>query len=154
MLSPYAVDIRLANKSELVAKHRKRAKEKNRSLPHPVYASLVEAVDHQVGPVVKEVEAQELSDNIMLVFTSDNGGLNKGYDYIGQSDVIVSDLAPLKSEKESLHESGIRVPLIVNYPETIKPGTSNSEPTISYDFIPPLWRLQAVSFHRIKPLTD
>ena len=136
MLSPYAVHIPLASKSELVEKYRKRAKEKNRSLPHPVYAGLVEEVDHQVGRIVKAVEAQGLSDNTMIVFTSDNGGLNKRYDYNEQADDVVSDLAPLKGEKGSLHEGGIRVPLIVKYPKMIKPGTISSEPTISYDFYP------------------
>jgi uncharacterized sulfatase len=136
MLSPYAVHIPLASKSELVEKYRKRGKEKNRSLPHPVYAGLVEEVDHQVGRIVKEVEAQGLTENTMIVFTSDNGGLIKRYDYNEQSDNIVSDLAPLKGEKGSLHEGGIRVPLIVKYPNMVKPGTTCSEPTISYDFYP------------------
>jgi uncharacterized sulfatase len=136
MLSPYAVHIPLASKSELVEKYRKRARERKRSLPHPVYAGLVEEVDHQVGRIVKEVEAQGLSDNTMIVFTSDNGGLNKRYDYNEQADDIVSDLAPLKGEKGSLHEGGIRVPLIVKYPKMFKGGTTCSEPTISYDFYP------------------
>jgi uncharacterized sulfatase len=101
-----------------------------------VYAGLVEEVDHQVGRIVKEVEAQGLADSTMIVFTSDNGGLNKRYDYNEQADDIVSDLAPLKGEKGSLHEGGIRVPLIVKYPKMIKAGTTCSEPTISYDFFP------------------
>ena len=136
MLSPYAVHIPLASKSELVEKYRKRAKERKRSLPHPVYAGLVEEVDHQVGRIVKEVEAQGLSHNTMIVFTSDNGGLNKRYDYKEHADDVVSNLAPLKGEKGSLHEGGIRVPLIVKHPKKVKAGTTCSEPTISYDFYP------------------
>ena len=136
ILSPYAVHIPLASKSELVEKYRKRARERKRSLPNPVYAALVEEVDHQVGRIVKEVEAQGLKDHTMIVFTSDNGGLNKRYDYNEQADDIVSDLAPLKCEKGSLHEGGIRVPLIVKYPKMIKGGTICFEPTISYDFYP------------------
>ena len=136
ILSPYAVHIPLASKSKLVEKYRKRARERNRSLPHPVYAGLVEEVDDQVGRIVKEVEALGLTNNTMIVFTSDNGGLIKRYDYNKQSDDVVSDLAPLKGEKGSLHEGGIRVPLIVKYPNMIKGSTTCSEPTISYDFYP------------------
>ncbi len=136
MLSPYAVHIPLASKSKLVEKYRKRAKERKRSLPHPVYAGLVEEVDDQVGRIVRTLDAQGLTDDTMVVFTSDNGGLNKRYDYNERADDIVSDLAPLKGEKGSLHEGGIRVPLIVKHPKKIKAGTTCSEPTISYDFYP------------------
>ena len=59
---------------------------------------------------------------------------------MSKADDIVSDLAPLKGEKGSLHEGGIRVPLIVKYPKMIKSfggcHTTCSEPTISYDFYP------------------
>ena len=120
----------------LVEKYRKRAKERKRSLPHPVYAGLVEEVDEQVGRIVREIEKQGLTDNTMVVFTSDNGGLIKRYDYKEHADDAVSDLAPLKGEKGSLHEGGIRVPLIVKFPKMVKPETTCSEPTISHDFYP------------------
>ena len=136
MLSPYAVHIPLASKSELVEKYRKRAKERKRSLPHPVYAGLVEEVDVQVGRIVRVLEAQGLTDDTMVVFTSDNGGLIKRYDFREHADDVVSDLAPLKGEKGSLYEGGIRVPLIVKHPKRVKAGTTCSEPTISYDFYP------------------
>ena len=136
MLSPYAVHIPLASKSELVEKYRNRAKERKRSLPHPVYAGLVEEVDVQVGRIVRVLEAQGLTHDTMVVFTSDNGGLIKRYDYREHADDVVSDLSPLKGEKGSLHEGGIRVPLIVKHPNSVKAGTTCSEPTISYDFYP------------------
>jgi len=136
MLSPYAVHIPLASKSELVEKYRKRGKKLNRKLPHPIYAALVEEIDQQVGRIVSELDAQNLTDNTMIVFTSDNGGLIKRYDYREHTDDVVSDLAPLKGEKGSLHEGGIRVPLIVKYPKRVKPGTTCAEPAISYDFYP------------------
>ena len=136
MLSPYNVHIPLAGKSEKVEKYRKRAKERNRELPNPIYAAMVEEVDDLVGRLIKEVEAQGLTDNTMIVFTSDNGGLYRRYDYRAHADDNVSNLAPLKGEKGSLHEGGIRVPLIVKHPGKIKAGTTCTEPAISYDFYP------------------
>jgi arylsulfatase A len=85
---------------------------------------------------VDEIEAQGLADNTMIVFTSDNGGLYRRYDYREQADDNVSSQAPLKGEKGSLHEGGIRVPLIVKYPGKVAAGTICAEPTISYDFYP------------------
>ncbi|NCF84098.1 MAG: sulfatase-like hydrolase/transferase [Verrucomicrobiaceae bacterium] len=136
MLSPYAVHIPLAGKSKLVEKYKARAKARGRGLPHPVYAAMVEEVDALVGRVVDEIDAQGLTDNTMIVFTSDNGGLYRRYDYREAADNNVSSLAPLKGEKGSLHEGGIRVPLIVKYPNKALPGTTCAEPTLSYDFYP------------------
>lgn len=136
MLSPYVVHIPLSSKSALVEKYRTRARELGRELPHPIYAAMVEEADALVGRVVDEVEAQGLTDNTMIVFTSDNGGLYRRYDYREKADDTVSNLAPLKGEKGSLHEGGIRVPLIVKYPGKVKPGSVCSEPAISYDFYP------------------
>ena len=136
MLSPFAVHIPLAGKSALVEKYRARAKERGRELPHPIYAAMVEETDALVGRVVDAIEAQGFTDNTMIVFTSDNGGLYRRYDYREAADDNVSSLVPLKGEKGSLHEGGIRVPLIVKYPGKAKPGTTCAEPTLSYDFYP------------------
>ncbi|MEM7386601.1 MAG: sulfatase [Verrucomicrobiota bacterium] len=136
MLSPFQVHIPLAGKSALVAKYRKRGAERRRELPHPVYAAMVEEVDALVGRVVDAVEAQGLTNQTMIVFTSDNGGLYRRYDYQEHADDNVSNLAPLKGEKGSLHEGGIRIPMIVRFPGRIKPGTTCAEPAISHDFYP------------------
>jgi len=136
MLSPYQVHIPLASKSVLVEKYRKRSKEQKRELPHPVYAAMVEEVDAQVGRVVDEIEAQGLTQRTMIVVTSDNGGLYSRYDYKAHADDIVSSLAPLKGEKGSLHEGGIRIPMVVKFPGQVKPGSICAEPAISHDFYP------------------
>ncbi|MFK7849810.1 MAG: sulfatase [Akkermansiaceae bacterium] len=136
MLSPYQVHIPLASKSDLVEKYRKRAKQRDRELPHPVYAAMVEEVDTLVGRVVDSLENQQLTKQTMIVVTSDNGGLYRRYDYREQADDNVSSLAPLKGEKGSLHEGGIRIPMIVKYPGVVAPGTTCAEPTVSHDFYP------------------
>lgn len=136
MLSPFAVHIPLGAMSAKVDKYTKKANETNRELPNPIYAAMVEHCDDMVGRLVNAVEEAGLTDSTMIVFTSDNGGLIRRYDYREAADDIVSSLAPLKGEKGSLHEGGVRVPLIVKYPPMVKPGTVCSEPTISYDFYP------------------
>jgi len=136
MLSPYAVHIPLGAMSDKAEKYRKRAEETGRDLPHPIYAAMVEHCDDMVGRIVDALEAEGLTDDTMIVFTSDNGGLYRRYDYREAADDNVSSLAPLAGEKGSLHEGGIRVPLIVKYPKMTKAGTTSTEPTISYDFYP------------------
>lgn len=134
MISPFAVHIPLAGMSSNVEKYRQRAEEQNRDLPHPVYAAMVEHCDDLVGRIVEAIDSAGLTENTMIVFTSDNGGLIKRYDYQPASDDVVTTLAPLRSEKGSLYEGGIRVPLIIQYPPLVKEGNVCTEPTISHDF--------------------
>jgi len=136
MLSPFAVHIPLGAMSQKVEKYQQRASKTGRKLPHPVYAAMVEHCDDMVGEIVKSVQDNGLTDQTIILFTSDNGGLYRRYDYRAAADDNVTSLAPLKGEKGSLHEGGVRVPLIVKYPPLVKPGTVCSEPTISYDFYP------------------
>ena len=136
MLSPFAVHIPLGAMSEKADKYRAKAKATGRQLPHPLYAAMVEHVDDMVGRIIDTVHSQGLTQKTMIVFTSDNGGLYRRYDYREAADDNVTSLAPLKGEKGSLHEGGVRVPLIVKYPPLVNPGSTCSEPTISYDFYP------------------
>ncbi|MDF1659804.1 MAG: sulfatase [Verrucomicrobiales bacterium] len=136
MVSPYAVHIPLASRSDLVAKYEKKAEEMGRDLPHPVYAAMTEELDDLVGRVVAAVEKAGATENTMIAFSSDNGGLYRRYDYQEHADDNVTSNAPLRGEKGQLYEGGIRVPLIVKYPEMVKAGTKSSAITISYDFYP------------------
>ena len=136
MLSPFAVHIPLGAMSDKVEKYRSKAKATGRKMPHPIYAAMIEHCDDMVGRIVDAVEEKGLTDETMIIFTSDNGGLYRRYDYMPYADDDVTDLAPLKGEKGSLHEGGIRVPLIVKYSPLVKAGTVSAEPTISYDFYP------------------
>lgn len=136
MLSPFAVHIPLGAMSSTVEKYQKRAAELNRDLPHPVYAAMVEHCDQMVGRIVDTVDQLGLTNDTMIVFTSDNGGLYRRYDYREAADDSVTTMDPLKGEKGSLHEGGVRVPLIVRYPALVQAGGVCSEPSISYDFFP------------------
>lgn len=136
MVSPFAVHIPLGAMSQKVEKYREKAAATGRSLPHPVYAAMIEHCDDMLGRIVDTVEAEGLTQRTMIVFTSDNGGLHRRYDYRAQADDEVTSMAPLKGEKGSLHEGGVRVPLIIKYPPLTRAGTVCREPTISYDFYP------------------
>ncbi len=136
MVSPFAVHIPLGAMSDKVEKYRRKASAQNRELPHPVYAAMIEHCDDMVGQIVDAIEAGGLTEQTMIVFTSDNGGLYRRYDYREAADDNVTSLKPLKGEKGSLHEGGVRVPLIIKYPPLTPAGGVCAEPTITYDFYP------------------
>jgi uncharacterized sulfatase len=129
-LSHYAVHIPLEAKQPTIDKYEAKPKPAE-GVNNPVYAAMVEHVDDSVGRVVAKLAELGLTENTLLVFTSDNGGLRQRYTADGP---IVSTNAPLRDEKGSLYEGGIRVPLIVEWPGVAKPGGVCDEPTISLDF--------------------
>ena len=65
----------------------------------------------------------------------------------------MSDLAPLKGEKESLHEVGMRVPQIVKHPKMIKKAPPAPSSPFLMTFIVLSWRLQEARFLRTRPIT-
>ena len=93
MLSPYAVHIPLAAMSAKAEKYRKKARATGQKLPHPIYAAMIEHTDDMVGRIVDAIEAEGLTSKTMIIFTSDNGGLHKRYDYRAAADDLVAEPA-------------------------------------------------------------
>ena len=89
------------------------------------YGAMIEAMDLAIGKLLKSLDDMGLSDDTLVIFTSDNGG------FAG-----VSDCRPLREAKGHLYEGGIRVPMIVKWPGQVPAGTLCKEPVISMDFYP------------------
>jgi arylsulfatase A len=119
----YGVHTPLQAKPEVVAKYKTVPESQRQGLPE--YAAMVESIDSSVGHVVETLEKLKLTDNTIIIFTSDNGGFWKA-----------TQNAPLRANKGAYYEGGIRVPLIVNWPGAIKPETVIDEPVISTDLYP------------------
>lgn len=79
-----------------------------------VYAAMLLSLDRAVGKIIGALDNLKLSDNTMIIFTSDNGGPG----YIDQRHI--ND--PYRGWKASFFEGGIRVPMLVKWPNVIKPG--------------------------------
>lgn len=141
MVSPFAVHIPLGAMSTKVNKYRQRATAQGRTTPHPVYAAMIEHCDDLVGRMVAAIEATGKADQTMVVFTSDNGGLRSRYDYREAADDIVSDLAPLRGEKGSLYEGGIRIPCIIKYPRAKARAATTDRVAVSHDLYPTFARI-------------
>jgi arylsulfatase A-like enzyme len=90
-----------------------------------IYARMVQSMDAGIQKVMSKLADLGLSDNTLVVFTSDNGGER------------FSRTWPLSGQKTELLEGGIRVPLIVRWPARIPPGVSE-QVAISMDFMPTL----------------
>ena len=89
------------------------------------YASLMSHLDEAVGRLLDKLDELKLSDNTIVIFTSDNGGTS------GETSNF-----PYREGKATLYEGGIRVPLIVRWPGHIKPSSVCESATVSTDFFP------------------
>jgi arylsulfatase A-like enzyme len=105
---------------------------------NPTYAAMILSVDESVGRVVKALDDLGLSENTLVIFTSDNGGVG-GYAEagIGAREGITNN-APLRGGKGMLYEGGIRVPWIARWPGRVPAGTVSDVPIISVDLYPTL----------------
>ena len=111
------------------------AKEGTGGHDNPTYAAMIESLDRGVGRLMETLDRMELAEETIFVFYSDNGG-SGGFHDLGRKDNGVTDNSPLKAGKGSFYEGGIRVPLIVRWPEVIRGGTRSDEPVIGIDFYP------------------
>jgi uncharacterized sulfatase len=130
-LSHHAVHIRLEGTPEAIEKYRNKPKPAT-GVNHPIYAAMIENLDQSIGRILVKLDELGLDDRTMVVFTSDNGGLRKIYTGIGE---VVSTNAPLRDEKGTIYEGGIRVPMIVRWPGVVEPGSVCREPATTADLL-------------------
>lgn len=153
-LSHYDVHVQLDGDKDLIEKYKN--KEKDPDYPgNAVYAAMIEHIDRSVGTIMQALEDEGLAENTIVIFYSDNGGVDNRFDNIpllgGHSkDVypdghplkyIATSNAPLRAGKGTLYEGGIRVPLIVKWPNKVKENVSSEALVSSVDFYPTLLEL-------------
>lgn len=87
------------------------------------YMGNITQLDHALGHVMRTLDQEDVSDNTLLIFTSDNGPVPR----------FGGTTGGLRGVKRSDHEGGIRVPGIARWPGHIKPGTISDVPVIGTD---------------------
>jgi arylsulfatase A-like enzyme len=100
-----------------------------------VYASMIEGMDRSLGDIVNLLKEKGQWENTILIFMSDNGQpsqatLNK----------------PLRGHKLLPYEGGIRVPLIVYWPEHVRAGSVNSQYVMVEDLFPTILEMAGLSY--------
>eukprot|EP00051_Salpingoeca_urceolata_P032500 m.497529 g.497529 ORF g.497529 m.497529 type:complete len:575 (-) comp51410_c0_seq1:198-1922(-) len=85
-------------------------------------AAALHALDNGIGVIVDQLKASGIEKDTLLIITSDNGGVGRE--------------PPLRGAKGRLYEGGIRVPMIVSWPQTVKPGSKTNYPVTGIDLFP------------------
>lgn len=107
---------------ELIEKYAKKEGAKKGGHYNPIQAAMLETLDNSVAEILAKLKELNLEKNTIVIFYSDNGQLG------------TKDGQPFRGSKGDLYEGGIRMPLIINWPGTIKPGSTSDELVISNDF--------------------
>ena len=132
--------------SAIVGRDDLNAKYENRTTLDPrhtqvQYGALVEQLDQSVARILAYLEEQNLSENTVVIFASDNGGVGEDHNHIN---------LPLRGGKGMFYEGGVRVPLIIKYPGITQPGLIVKEPVHFIDFYPTLAEIAGAQLPSVK----
>jgi len=106
------------------------------------YAAMISAMDDGVGRIMESVRRHGMEENTIVVFLSDNGGVQNNS----------CDNGPLRAWKGSLFEGGIRVPFAMQWKGTIPAGQVYEHPVISLDIMATISALADADVSKEKPL--
>lgn len=104
----------------------------------PIYAGMIEAMDDAVGLVMDTLDRLGLSENTIVCFTSDNGGVSSG-------DAFSASMLPLRGGKGRQWEGGIREPVYLRYPKFVEAGSISDTPVSGIDFYPTFAELAGIN---------
>jgi arylsulfatase A-like enzyme len=121
-MAHYAVHTPIQGRADLVEKYE--AKPPTHQ-DNATYAAMIESVDHAVGRILASLDELGISDNTIVFFTSDNGGL-----------LSKTSNSPLRQGKGHPYEGGIRVPAIIRWPGVVQAASLCDEPVTSVDYFP------------------
>jgi arylsulfatase len=93
---------------------------------------MITRMDREIGKILALLEELGLTENTLVMFSSDNGPTFNG----GTDSAFFESAGPLRGLKTMLYEGGIRVPMIARWPGKIKPGTESDHISAFWDILP------------------
>lgn len=117
-------------------------------LHNATYLAAIEHLDHSVGRLLQTLDELDLSRRTVVIFLSDNGGIDTSFHLPQWDDAPLDgsqplttkeqqfDNAPLREGKGSVYEGGIRVPCLVRWPGNVPAGVTCDVPIHVVDWLP------------------
>ena len=100
--------------------------------PEKNKAAMITRLDRDVGVLLDQLKKYNIDENTIIFFTSDNGPHKEG----GVKPEFFNSSGGLRGIKRDLYEGGIRVPMIVRWPEKIPAGKVSDQVWAFWDFLP------------------
>lgn len=104
------------------------------------YCAMTAAMDDAVGQVLAELQRQQLEERTLIFYFSDNGG---------PTNANAANNLPLRGNKSTTWEGGIRVPFLIQWKGTLPAGKTYDEPVIQLDIVPTVLAAAGIG-----PVTD
>lgn len=105
-----------------------------------IYYASITAMDEQIGRLLVKLDELDIADNTLVVFASDNGPEHTYYKNSSHS--AAGSSGPFRGGKRSLYEGGIRMPLIVRWPDMVAAGAVDNDSVITtVDLMPTFARV-------------
>jgi arylsulfatase A-like enzyme len=118
----HAIHSSIESRKESLARFK--AKPKGKEHGDAEYAACTFDLDDGVGILLRKLDELKLSQDTLVLFTSDNGGVPR------------SSQEPLRGAKGCYYEGGIRVPMVVRWPGRVEPKSASAAPVANMDFYP------------------
>ncbi len=147
-LSYYSVHTPIEGKPETV-KYFKNKIKSNMNHQNAIYAAMVNSLDENIGRVMDKIDELGISENTILIFISDNGGLTAQWD-----NQVVTNNSPLRSGKGSLYEGGIKIPMLIRYPGVTIQRSVTSNIVSTIDILPTITEILNIKDSDIKIKPD
>ena len=136
----------MAHHLEMLAKSGGPQVVRRQNLKDPdLYFGCISMLDHHIGRLLNYLDEQDLSENTLVVFTSDNGPEHRTGTAFGSS-------GHLRGAKGHIHDGGMHVPGIVRWPGKIPAGSTIEEPVNGTDWLPTFCAAAGISPSSEKPL--
>lgn len=109
-----------------------------------LYGDVIMEIDWSVGEIMKALKANNLADNTIVIFTSDNGPWLSYGNHAGSA-------LPFREGKGTAWEGGHREPFIIRYPDVLKGDRTIDTPVMAIDILPTIAELTGseLPVHRI-----
>jgi len=116
--------------------------------PRAAYAAMITKLDEQIGEIKQKLDDLGLTENTIIVITSDNGPTYTGgvdFDFFESSKPFTNGYGRTKG---FVYEGGIRVPMLVNWPGQVEAGSKSDHISIFYDWLPTICELVGIPIPR------
>ncbi len=139
-VSHHVVHRPIMERADLIAKYQAKAGA-DQPYNNPIMGAMIERMDRGIGEILQKLDDLKLSDHTIVIFYSDNGGLEQ-----------LQSQAPFRGGKATIFDGGLRVPLAVRWPGVVKAGTKCTVPVTTPDLFPTI--IEALGFKHTAEIMD